>query len=92
MRRYLKWLITRHWLLTLVMMALSALTFGLASYNLFFFFKANLELIAEHGAFVLFDGALEQFLYLCLHGFLSLAAYIIFKACEKTLVEHLLQE
>lgn len=87
----LKRLLTRHWALTFLMMGFAALVFGLVSVNLFFFFKANLAFIAEHGALALTEGALVQLVELCFYGFLALAAYIFIKACEKVLVERLLR-
>ena len=87
----IKFLFYRHWALTLVFMALSAVCFGLTSLNLFHLFEANLNYIITNGRMALTDGGLEQLLELIGYGFLSLASYLVLKACEKVLVERILK-
>jgi hypothetical protein len=79
---------TRAWLTFLVMVA-AFLLFGAGTVNLFFVLKANLELIGEHGLQALADGAARQFFELMLTAALSMAAYVLFKACEHKLVHRL---
>lgn len=90
MHRLLKCVLTSHWLLTLAVMCLCALAFGLISLNLFAMLRANLDLISAHGAMALFDGALEQLVQLAVYGGLSVVVYVLFKACERVLVERIL--
>jgi ABC-type multidrug transport system fused ATPase/permease subunit len=78
----------RAWL-TFVVLVLAFLVFGAGTYNLFLLLKANLELIAEHGTQALADGAAQQFLELMFTAALSMAAYVLFKACEHRLVHRL---
>jgi predicted PurR-regulated permease PerM len=78
----------RVWL-TFITLAASFLVFGAGTYNLFLLLKANLELIAEHGTQALADGAAQQFVELIATAALSMAAYILFKACEHRLVHRL---
>jgi hypothetical protein len=78
----------RAWL-TFVVLVLSFLVFGAGTYNLFLLLKANLALIAEHGMQALADGAAQQFLELMFTAALSMAAYVLFKACEHRLVHRL---
>ena len=87
----LKKLIIKHWLLTLIVMSIAAIVLGISSYNLFFLFKANLTFIADYGWQAVADGALQQLAELCVYGFFSIVAYVIFKACEKVLVELILK-
>ena len=54
-------------------------------------FKANFDLYLEHGAMVIDDGALRQLIELIAYGYLSLLFYLLFKACERILVERLTQ-
>ena len=84
------WL-NRHPLRTFFIMMMSALVFGLTSYNIFFLLKANITLVVDYGVMALFDGALKELIILVIYGIISLAAYIVLKACEKTLVERLLK-
>jgi hypothetical protein len=78
----------RAWL-TFVVMVLAFLLFGAGTVNLFIVLKANLELIAEHGMQALADGAARQFGELMVTAVLSMAAYLLFKACEHELVGRL---
>ena len=83
------WL-ARHPLRTFVIMLCCSLVFGLGSYNLFYLLKANLVLVLDYGVMALVDGALQELVMLAVYGTVSLSAYILFKACEKTLVEWVL--
>ena len=80
--------LSRRWLSFLVM-GLAFFLFGAGTVNLFMLFKANAELIANHGWQALMDGAARQFLELVVTGYLSMAAYIVFKACELRLARDL---
>jgi hypothetical protein len=79
---------TRVWR-TFIVLVLSFLIFGGGTYNLFLLLKANLSLIAEHGWQALMDGAAQQFVELISTAALSMAAYVLFKACEHRLVQRL---
>ncbi len=78
----------RAWL-TFIVLVVSFLVFGVGTYNLFLVLKANLALIAEHGMQALADGAAQQLLELMVTAVLSMAAYVLFKACEHHLVQRL---
>jgi hypothetical protein len=78
----------RAWL-TFVVLVVAFLVFGAGTYNLFLLLKMNLELIAEHGWQALADGAAQQFVELMLTAVFSMAAYVLFKACEHRLVQRL---
>jgi hypothetical protein len=87
----LKWLINRHWALTLVVMCCSVFVFSLMSFNLFHMWQENVRVISESGSTVLFDGALQQLFELTVSSFIAAVCYVIFKACEKVLVEKILK-
>ncbi len=78
----------RTWL-TFVTLVASFLVFGAGTYNLFLLLKMNLELIGDHGTQALADGAAQQFGELMATAVLSMAAYVLFKACEYRLVRRL---
>ena len=80
--------LSRRWA-CFVVMVLSFLAFGAGSLNLFFVLRANLGLLAEHGWQAVMDGGLQQFAEILLSGGASMAAYIVFKACEHRLVQWL---
>ncbi len=81
-------ILARRWAAFLVL-GLSFIVFGAASVNLVFLAQANLALIAEHGWRALADGAAQQLLEIVASGYLSMAAYLVFKACEHRLVRWL---
>ncbi|TAK90908.1 MAG: hypothetical protein EPO06_06170 [Burkholderiaceae bacterium] len=83
----LKKFLMRHPLLTFVLMGASFLVFGLISLNLIYIFHANLELLLEHGQMALWDGGLQQLIELLVSGYLALMFYLLFKLCEKVLVD-----
>ena len=87
-RAFQRRVLARHWL-TFLVLCLSFAVFGAGTVNLFTMFKLNLELIAEHGLMALFDGAAEQLAELVFTLLQSMAAYIVFKACEHSLVHGL---
>jgi hypothetical protein len=88
-RRWLRRLVFgRRWL-TFIVMGLAFLAFGAGTFNLFFLLKANAELVLDYGWMALTDGAAQQFVELLATAYLSMAAYLLFKACEHRLVHWL---
>jgi len=79
---------SRRWL-TFVVMGVAFLGFGAGTFNLFFVLKANAELVFENGWMALADGAARQLVELLVTAYLSMAAYLLFKACEHRLVHWL---
>lgn len=79
-----------HGVAAFVVMGLAFIGFGLVSLNLLYLIRANVALVLEHGATALLDGALQQLLELFALGFSGLAMYLLFKVCEKILVEKLM--
>ncbi len=80
--------LSRRWL-TFVVMGLSFFVFGAGTYNLVMLLKANVALVADYGWQALMDGAARQFVELIVTGYLSLAAYVVFKTCEHRLTHAL---
>jgi hypothetical protein len=76
---------------TFLVMVVAFLAFGAGTVNLIMLLAANLRLIAAHGWIALGDGALRQLLELLLTALASLAAYVVFKACEYRLVRGLVE-
>ena len=89
MHAWLERVLWRRAWLTFVVLVASFLVFGAGTYNLFLLLKVNVELIAEHGMQALADGAAQQFVELMFTAMLSMAAYVLFKACEHRLVQRL---
>jgi hypothetical protein len=80
--------LARRWL-TFIVMGLSFMAFGAGTVNLFVVFKANLNLMLEHGWMAAMDGGARQLAELVISGYASMAAYVVFKACEYRLVHWL---
>ena len=87
-RWFQRTVLSRRWL-TFLVMGLAFFVFGAGTVNLFMLFKANAEFIASYGWQALMDGAARQFVELAITGYLSMAAYIVFKACEIRLARDL---
>jgi hypothetical protein len=83
-----RWVLTRLWL-TFVVLGLSFLAFGVGTLNIGLLLMANVHLLSEYGWQAIMDGALRQLLELVATGYLSIAAYVVFKACEHRLSDWL---
>lgn len=71
------------------MMDVFFLAFGVTSFNLVMYLRANLDLYWEHGWVVISDGAVRQFAELFVMSVLALLFYLGFKVCERLLVDKL---
>lgn len=80
--------LSRPWL-TFLVMGLAFFAFGLGTYNIAMLFSANAALIATYGWQALMDGAALQLVELLVSGYLSMAAYVLFKVCEHSLARRL---
>ncbi len=75
--------------LTFLLMGAFFLLFGFTSVNLFVVLKANIDLFLEYGAMVIEDGALQQLAEILGSSYLSIVFYVLFKVCERILIERL---
>jgi hypothetical protein len=80
--------LSRRWL-TFLVMGLAFFVFGAGTFNIAMLFSANASVIARYGWQALMDGAALQLVELVATGYLSMAAYVIFKACEHRLTHDL---
>lgn len=80
--------LARLWL-TYLVFGCSFFAFGAGSLNLFHLLQANLQLLSAYGIMVLLDGGAQQLIEIFVTGYVSLSAYIIFKACEYRLTHWL---
>src|SRR5689334_14649965 len=87
----LKQFLARHPVITFVLMGCCFLMMGIISLNLVYMFHANFEFILEYGVMGLRDGGFVQFIELVVSGYIALVFYVLFKACEKSLVEWLIE-
>ena len=87
-RWFQRTVLSRRWL-TFLVMGLAFFAFGAGTVNILMLFRANADLIANYGWQALMDGAAQQLAELLVTGYLSMAAYIVFKACEHRLAHDL---
>ncbi|MEO8062884.1 MAG: hypothetical protein ABI821_09055 [Pseudomonadota bacterium] len=80
--------LSRRWL-TFLVMGLAFFVFGAGTYNIVMLFSANTRLISIYGWQAVMDGAALQLAELVLTGYLSMAAYVVFKTCEHRLAHDL---
>lgn len=80
--------LSRRWL-TFLVMGLAFFAFGAGTFNIAMLFSANAEFISRYGWQALMDGAARQFVELVVTGYLSMAAYLVFKTCEYRLAHEL---
>ncbi|MEO7854768.1 MAG: hypothetical protein ABIR94_21335 [Rubrivivax sp.] len=91
MRRWFhRVVLSRRWL-SFIVLGLSFAAFGAGTLNLFVVFKANIALLLEHGWIAAMDGGAQQLAELLLSAYASMAAYLVFKACEYRLTHWLVE-
>ena len=83
-----RWVLTRIWI-TFVVLGLAFLAFGAGTVNLGLALMANTRFLSEYGWMGVMDGGLAQLLELLASGYVSMAAYIVFKTCEHRLSDWL---
>ena len=88
-RTFARLVLSRAWL-TFVVLCASFGLFGAGTLNLFKMFSDNWELITDHGVMALKDGAAQQLFELLLYLAISMLNYVVFKACENSLVNRIL--
>jgi hypothetical protein len=89
LKRWFQRAVLSRGLLTFLVMGLSFFVFGVSTYNIFMLLNANIGLIANYGWQALMDGAARQFIELIVTGYLSMAAYVVFKTCEYRLAHNI---
>lgn len=91
MKWFERWLSPSSWNSVVVFLAMGVFggSFAWISYNLVFLFMANFRFLSEHGLLALQSGGLRQLIELVGGGYLSIALYLCFKACEYELVGRL---
>jgi hypothetical protein len=82
-------LITFHPAVTFLVMGAAFAGFSLTTLEVFHMLSANLDFIARFGAVALMEGAGHQLAGLALTLFVALACYLVFKGCERILVDRL---
>lgn len=74
---------------TLIILIGSGLTFGAMTVNIFRLFAANWKFITTYGLVALHEGALRQTIELIMTGMLAMVVFLMFKFCEKVLIDRM---
>ncbi len=85
-------LVLQHAATAFIALGLSFLGFGVCTVSIASTLKAALDLVLEVGWQALEDGAARQLAGLLFNAYLSMAFYVVFKACEYRLVHGLADE
>ena len=78
------------WWLTFALLGISFVVGGLLTLNLLHTLMANYEFLSMYGVQAVRDGGLWQLVQIVVSGYLAAASYVLFKLCEKVLVERLI--
>jgi hypothetical protein len=92
MRKAFQKILAFHWATTFLLMGVFSFLGALASVNIFVMLEANVRFLSVHGAMAVMEGALTQLGQLLASGLFALAMYLGFKACERVLVEKILEK
>ncbi len=77
----------KHPFLTFLLLMGSGLAFGAMTLNIFRLVAANWKFITTYGFMALREGGLQQALEIIITGMLSMVVYLIFKFCERILID-----
>ena len=77
------------WWLAFLLLGFSFVMFGLSSLNLLHLVSANIDFLVMNGLDAVRDGGLLQLVSLIALGYFAALFYVLFKLCEKVLVERL---
>jgi hypothetical protein len=84
-RWFHRMVLSRTWA-TFIVLGLAFFVFGVGTVSLFMLLQANLALVYDYGWQAVRDGGALELVKLLVTGYVSLAAYVVFKSCEATLV------
>jgi hypothetical protein len=79
----------RRWWAAFILLGLSFVLGGLLTLNLLYTLSANFEFLRMYGVEAVREGGLKQFIEIVVTGYIAAACYVVFKVCEKALVERL---
>ncbi|MEO8059277.1 MAG: hypothetical protein ABI671_13220 [Burkholderiales bacterium] len=81
--------LAKRWWAAFVLLGVSFVIGGLITLNLLHMLSANLEFLTSYGIEALLDGGFRQLIEIVVSGYFAAACYVVFKLCEKVLVERL---
>jgi hypothetical protein len=82
----------RWWWVTFILLGVSFVLFGLLTLNLIHTLSAIFGFLSMYGTDAVRDGGLLQLAEVVASGYFAAACYLLFKLCEKVLVERLVAD
>ena len=79
----------QRWWVAFILLGLSFVVGGLLTLNLLHTLSANFEFLSAYGFDAVREGGLRQLIEMVVSGYFAAACYVVFKLCEKVLVERL---
>lgn len=79
----------RRWWAAFILLGISFVLGGLLTLNLLHTLSANFEFLSMYGVQAVRDGGLLQLIEIVVSGYFAAGCYVVFKLCEKVLVERL---
>ena len=80
----------QRWWVAFVLLGISFVLGGLVTLNLLHTLMANFEFLSMYGVAAVRDGGLWQLVEIVVSGYFAAGCYVVFKLCEKVLVERLI--
>ncbi len=81
--------LSRRWWITFILLGVSFVLGGLVTLDLLHVLSANVSFLTMFGLDALREGGLRQLIGIIVSGYFAAACYVVFKLCEKILVERL---
>jgi hypothetical protein len=81
--------LARRWWLAFILLGVTFVLGGLVTLNLLHTLSANFEFLSSYGFEALREGGFRQLVEIIVSGYFAAACYVVFKLCEKVLVERL---
>ena len=81
--------LSQRWWVAFILLGVSFTLGGMVTLNLLHDLSANVGFLAMFGADAIREGGLKQLLNIVVSGYFAAACYVVFKLCEKVLVERL---
>ena len=81
--------LSRRWWAAFILLGISFVLGGLVTLNLLHTLSANVEFVTSYGFDALREGGFKQLIEIVVSGYFAAACYLVFKLCEKVLVERL---
>jgi hypothetical protein len=81
--------LAKRWWVAFILLGVSFVLGSMVTLNLLHMLSANLEFLSSYGLDAVREGGFRQLVEIAVSGYFAAACYVVFKLCEKVLVERL---